>query len=511
MVVRLPGRLVRLAKIARTLIAYDAFEAFGLADFTPLGARIATRLRRRGLPARPGQRLALALTELGPGFVKLGQVLSTRADIMGEAAAADLTDLQDHLAPFPFAQARATIEGELGKTLDELFIDIDEVPVAAASIAQVHFATTTDGREVAVKVLRPGVEAAFARDVDLLAWAARLIETFVPSLRRLKPNAVVATLAQTVRFEMDLRLEAAAAEELAANFKDDREFRVPAVDWTRTARRVLATERVAGIPIDEREALIAAGHDPQEIVAKAARAFFRQVFRDGFFHADMHPGNMFVAADGTLLAVDFGIMGRIDRPTRIVLADMLAGFLNQDYRKVAEVHFRAGFVPATQDVGAFAQATRAIAQPILGLPLENISLAKLLAQLFEVTEQFQMETQPQLLLLQKSMLVCEGVGRTLDPSVNMWALARPLIEEWMLANRGPMARIATSGEALLERLEELPELVGNLDRAAALIAGGGVRLHPDTLRAFGSDRAPPRWPYIAAGAAGAALLYLLFR
>ncbi|MBI3507521.1 MAG: 2-polyprenylphenol 6-hydroxylase [Proteobacteria bacterium] len=511
MFVRLPGRLVRLAKIARTLVAYDAFEAFGLADFTPLGARIATNLRRRGLPARPGQRLALALTELGPGFVKLGQVLSTRADIMGEAVASDLADLQDHLAPFPFEQARATIESELGKPLAELFAEFDEISVAAASIAQVHFATTTDGREVAVKVLRPGVEAAFARDVDLLAWVARLIETFVPSLRRLKPNAVVATLAQTVRFEMDLRLEAAAAEELAANFKDDPEFRVPTIDWARTARRVLTTERVAGIPIDEREALIAAGHDPQDIVAKAARAFFRQVFRDGFFHADMHPGNMFVAADGTLLAVDFGIMGRIDRPTRIVLADMLAGFLNQDYRKVAEVHFRAGFVPATQDVGAFAQATRAIAQPILGLPLENISLARLLAQLFEVTEQFQMETQPQLLLLQKSMLVCEGVGRTLDPSVNMWALARPLIEEWMVANRGPMARLASSSEALLERLEELPELVGNLDRAAALIAGGGVRLHPDTLRAFGSDRAPPRWPWVVAGAAGAALLYLLFR
>ncbi len=511
MVFRLPGRLVRLAKIARTLVAYDAFEAFGLHDLTPTGGRIANALRRRDLPERPGQRLALALTELGPGFVKLGQVLSTRADLVGEAVASDLTDLQDHLAPFASTLARETVERELGKPLDALFSAFDETSVAAASIAQVHFATTTDGREVAVKILRPGVEAAFARDVDLLAWIARLIERFVPSLRRLKPNAVVETLAQTVRFEMDLRLEAAAAEELAANFKDDPEFRVPAVDWTRTARRVLTTERVAGIPIDEREALIAAGHDPQDIVAKAARAFFRQVFRDGFFHADMHPGNMFVAGDGTLLAVDFGIMGRIDRPTRIVLADMLAGFLNQDYRKVAEVHFRAGFVPATQDVGAFAQAARAIAQPILGLPLEQISLARLLAQLFEVTEQFQMETQPQLLLLQKSMLVCEGVGRALDPGINMWALARPLIEEWMLANRGPMARIAHGSEALLERIEELPALVSNLDRAAAQVAGGGVRLHPDTLRAFGTDRQPARWPWIAAGAAGAAFLWLLFR
>jgi ubiquinone biosynthesis protein len=511
MLLRLPGHLVRLAKIARTLAAYDALEAFGLAEALPFAGRIAARLRRPGLPPRPGQRLALALAELGPGFVKLGQVLSTRADLVGEAVAADLTDLQDSLPPFDFARARATIESELGRPLDEIYEQIDETAVAAASIAQVHFATTTDGREVAVKVLRPGVEKAFARDVDLLAWIAGLAERFVPKTRRLKPGAVVEKLAQTVRFEMDLRLEAAAAEELGANFRDDAEFRVPKPDWTRTGRRVLTTERITGIPIDERERLIAAGHDPKEIVAKAARAFFRQVFRDGFFHADMHPGNIFVAPDGALVAVDFGIMGRIDRPTRIVLADMLAGFLNQDYAKVAEVHFRAGFVPATQDMGNFAQAARAIAEPILGLPLEQISLARLLAQLFEVTEQFQMETQPQLLLLQKSMLVCEGVGRTLDPNINMWSLARPLIEAWMAEHRGPLARIATTGQELLERIEELPALVANLDHAAALIAGGGVRLHPDTLRAFGTDRAPARWPWVLAGAAGAAFLYLLFR
>ncbi|MBI1246088.1 MAG: 2-polyprenylphenol 6-hydroxylase [Alphaproteobacteria bacterium] len=510
MLFHLPGHLVRLAKIVRTLAAYDALEAFGLAETLPFAGRVARHLRRPGLPARPGERLALALADLGPGFVKLGQVLSTRADIVGEAVAADLTGLQDSLPPFDFAHARATIENEFGKPIAELYATIDETAVAAASIAQVHFATTVDGREVAVKVLRPGVEKAFARDVDLLAWIAALVERFVPKARRLKPGAVVEKLAQTVRFEMDLRLEAAAAEELGANFPDDPEFRVPKPDWTRTGKRVLTTARISGIPIDERERLIAAGHDPQEIVAKAARAFFRQVFRDGFFHADMHPGNIFVAEDGALVAVDFGIMGRIDKPTRIVLADMLAGFLNQDYRKVAEVHFRAGFVPATQDMGAFAQAARAIAEPILGLPLEQISLARLLAQLFEVTEQFQMETQPQLLLLQKSMLVCEGVGRKLDPDINMWTLARPLIESWMMENRGPMARIATTGQELLERIEELPALVANLDHAAALIAGGGVRLHPDTLKAFGTDRAPARWPWVLAGAAGAAFLYLLF-
>jgi ubiquinone biosynthesis protein len=507
---RLPGRFVRMAKIARTLVAYDAFEALGLPELSPVAGRLAARLRRRNLPARAGQRLALALAELGPGFIKLGQVLSTRADLVGEAVAGDLTDLQDRLAPFDFSHVRAAIEHAFERPLDDVFASIDETSVAAASIAQVHFATTTDGREVAVKVLRPGVEDAFARDVDLLAWLATLIERFAPRARRLKPQAVVETLARTVRMEMDLRLEAAACDELAKNFEGDAEFRVPRVDWTRTAKRVLTTERVAGIPIDERDRLIDAGHDPQEIAAKAARAFFRQVFRDGYFHADMHPGNIFVAADGALVAVDFGIMGRIDRPTRIVLADMLAGFLNQDYRQVADVHFRAGYVPATQDAGEFAQAARAIAEPILGLPLEQISLARLLAQLFEVTEQFQMETQPQLLLLQKSMLVCEGVGRKLDPRINMWTLARPLIEDWMRANRGPMARLNFGGEALLAKLEELPALVSNLDRAAAQIAGGGVRLHPDTLAAFGANRQPARWPWLVAGLVSGAIFVRLF-
>jgi ubiquinone biosynthesis protein len=511
MVYRLPGRLIRLAKIARTLLAHDAFEAFGIETLSPLAARIGRFLRKSGLPARPGQRLALALTELGPGFVKLGQVLSTRADLVGEAVATDLSELQDSLAPFPFERARETIERELGRPLGEIYASFEQTPVAAASIAQVHFAHTPEGEEVAVQVLRPGVEAAFARDVDLLAWIARLVERFAPSMRRLKPRAVVATLAETVRLEMDLRLEASACAELAKNFADDPEFRVPRVDWTRTAKRTLCTERIHGIPVDEREKLIAAGHDPQEIVARAARAFFRQVFRDGFFHADMHPGNIFVASDGALVAVDFGIMGRIDSPTRLLLADMLAGFLAQDYKKVAEVHFRAGFVPASQNVGAFAQAARAIAEPILGLPLEKISLARLLAQLFEVTEQFQMETQPQLLLLQKSMLVCEGVGRKLDPAINMWSLARPLIEEWMTAHRGPLARGLSGAESLLARFEELPALIANVDRAAALIADGGVRLHPDTLAAFGAGRRPSPWPWVFAGAAGAILIYLLFK
>jgi ubiquinone biosynthesis protein len=501
--------LHRLGRIGLTLARYGALDGLDRAGASPPLLKTANLFRRRNLPPRPGQRLAAALTALGPSFIKLGQALSTRADLVGEAVAADLSMLQDKLAPFPAEAARATIAAELGRPVEELFAAFDDTPVAAASIAQVHFARTSEGADVAVKVLRPGVEALFARDIELFRWLAELAERYVRRLRRLKPVAVVRSFEETVKIEMDLRLEAAAAAELAQNFAGDPDFRVPAVDWARTARRVLTTERINGISIDERGDIEAAGFDPQEIVAKAARTFFNQVFRDGFFHADMHPGNLFVAPDGALVAVDFGIMGRIDEPTGHALADMLMGFLSGDYAKVAEVHFRAGFIPSNQSVGAFTQACRAIAEPILGKPLHEISLARLLAQLFEVTEQFQMETQPQLLLLQKSMLVCEGVGRTLSPELNMWELARPLIEAWMLENRGPAARARVAAEEVLARIEELPAFVGNLERAAAMIASGGVRLHPESISALGGGRGGSWWPWaIAAGVLAAAIAWL---
>jgi ubiquinone biosynthesis protein len=489
--------LSRLSRIGLTFARYGALDGLEPLGLPPAVLALANLFRGRDLPERPGQRLAAALTALGPSFIKLGQALSTRADLVGEAVAADLSFLQDKLAPFPAEEARATIAASLDRPVDALFATFEDAAVAAASIAQVHFATTSEGTEVAVKVLRPGIEGLFARDVDLFLWLAGLTERLFPPLRRLKPIAVVRQFEETVRIEMDLRLEAAAAAELAQNFTGDADFRVPKVDWTRTSRRVLTTERVAGLPIDERTAIEAAGHDAQAVVARAARAFFHQVFRDGFFHADMHPGNLFVAADGALVAVDFGIMGRIDVPTRYALADMLIGFLRGDYAKVAEVHFRAGFVPAGQSIGAFTQACRAIAEPIMGKPLNEISLARLLAQLFEVTKQFQMETQPQLLLLQKSMLVCEGVGRTLSPELNMWELARPLIEEWMIAHRGPGARAQAAAEEALARIEELPQFVGNLGKAAAMLASGGVRLHPESIAALGQSRGT-WWPWVIA-------------
>ena len=484
--------LARLAWIAWTLARHDALAPFAdIAAAAPL-ARLGRRLRRRdaAAAARPGERLAAALSEMGPAFIKLGQLLSTRADLLGDEIAGDLARLQDRLPPFPADEARRLIAAEFGRPLDALYANFDDTPVAAASIAQVHFAQTTDGQDVAVKILRPGIVAAFARDLGLFRWLARVVEGGRPAWRRLKPVAVVETLAQSVAIEMDLRLEAAAAAELAENFAGDPSFRVPRIDWQRTGRTVLTTARVAGIRVDDRDALVAAGHNVPDLLRHAADAFFKQVFRDGFFHADLHPGNMFVAADGAIAVVDFGIMGRLDRQTRIYLADMLVGFLSGDYRGVAAVHFAAGYVPGHRSIDAFAQACRSIGEPILGRPLHEISIARLLAQLFRVTEQFEMETQPQLLLLQKTMVLIEGVGRRLDPGANIWLMAQPLIEEWVRENRGPEARLRERVDALVEIADELPGLVRTLGKLIDEWSRRGVALHPD---ASNDDAAQHTW------------------
>ena len=422
-------------------------------------------ISRRRAPGRPGQRLARALQELGPSFIKLGQMLSTRPDLMEEQVATDLTELQDRLPAFEWEDARRIIESELEGPVANFYASIEEEPIAAASIAQVHMAVTPDGREVAVKVLRPNVERAFKRDLDLLYWIAEFIHRARPDLRRLRPVDVVKTFADSVEMEMDFRMEAAAASELGENFEGDPTFRVPEIDWDRTTRRVLTLERVYGIPVDERQKIIEAGHDPTQILANAAAVFFKQVFRDGFFHADQHPGNAFVDKDGAIVAIDFGIMGRVDRPHRHFLADMLIAVLQRDYEAAAEVHFRAGFVPPDKSRELFTQALRAIAEPIFDKPLHEISIARLLGQLFQTTETFEMETQPQLLLLQKTMLVTEGVGRKLNPDVNMWTLARPLIEDWIRRNRGPGARVANAARDIFQTAERVPRMLEKLEEA----------------------------------------------
>lgn len=507
-------RARRLFRIARVFARYDILGAMIELGAVPAAFRVFVPIfrSRKTRHLRIGERLALAAQALGPTFIKAGQTLSTRADIVGEEVAADLAGLQDRLPPFPADAARATIEAEIGQPIDALFLEFDDTPVAAASIAQVHFAVTTDGRPVAVKVLRPQIEKQFADDLDLFDVAASLIERWQPKLRRLKPRAVVATLRESVRIEMDLRFEAAAASELAENFAGDSGFRIPKVDWERTGRRVLTLERVGGLRVGDVEAFAAAGVDPRVALANASRAFFKQVFRDGFFHADMHAGNAFVdPKDGAIIAIDFGIMGRLDKRNRYFLADMLLGFLNGDYARVAQVHFDAGFVPANQSLPLFTQAVRSIGEPLMGRPLSEISLGRLLAQLFQITETFQMETQPQLLMLQKTMLMAEGMGRQLDPSVNMWELAQPLIEDWMIENRGPTARIGQAVEDGIALFERLPRLVESLDRLTQRLEKEGAAIDPASLEQVDEYKKPrfsvPALLWVLIGIAlGAALL-----
>lgn len=483
----------RLLSLGRLLARHDALFALELAGVPKSLTKLAGIGVRRQSQGRPGERLARALTEAGPSFIKLGQALSTRTDLLGEELTADLSQLQDSLPPFPTDQARAAIEAELDEPVDELFHSFDDIPIAAASIAQVHFAVTHDGRDVAVKILRPGVEEAFRKDVELFRWIAEMAERTQPQLRRLKPIESVETLAETVELEMDLRFEAAAAAELLENFEGDPDFKVPDVDWQLTAKRVLTTERLQGIiPMDDRDAIVEAGFDPVDIITKAAAASFKQVFRDGFFHADTHPGNMFVMPDGRIAVVDFGIMGRIDLKTRRTVAEMLVAFLTRDYRRAAEVHFEAGWIPRDRSIDSFTQACRSIAEPILDKPQGEISIARLLAQLFQITKTFQMETQPQLLLLQKTMLVAEGTSRRLAPDANMWILIRPLIESWMRENLGPEAKVRDVIQNLTDAVERLPSMMGDIEKTSRMISEGKIQLHPDTIRALRGEDRPGR-------------------
>lgn len=473
--------LIRIAFILaryRALFPLEHIRIFYLL-FLPLKL-----IPARNISARKGERLAMALEALGPSFIKLGQTLSTRSDLIGKEVATDLSRLQDRLPPFPTNQAIAIIEHELENSLQTLFSDFNQEPVAAASIAQVHQATTTEGKKVAVKVLRPGIREAFARDIDLLFWLATLAEKNIKSLKRLRPVEVIHIFAKTVKLEMDLRFEAAAASELKENCKNDTNFYVPEVDWTRTSRNVFTLEWVDGIPINDTQALIEAGHDLNNIASTLAVSFFNQAYRDGFFHGDLHPGNLFVSENGTVIVVDFGIMGRLDTKTRIYVAEILRGFLNKDYLHVAQVHFDAGYVPDSKSLETFAQACRSIGEPIIGLSVNNISIARLLSQLFEITEDFEMETQPQLLLLQKTMVLVEGVGAMLNPNVNMWKLAEPWIEEWVIQNMGVEARLRTHGKDVLHFMANFPTFIKDAHALYSQVRTDGLKLHPHTIRAI---------------------------
>lgn len=484
---------LRLLKIARTLARYDALFPLELLRDAPPALKLVRSLAAMAAPRgagqdhrRPGERLAEALTDLGPTFIKFGQALATRPDLVGESVAMDLAGLQDRLPPFPSAEAHRTIREELGHDTAGLFAEFDDAPVAAASIAQVHFAVTQDGRKVAVKILRPGVEQRFERDLATFRWLADIIERAQPAVRRLRPRAVVDTLAQTVAMEMDLRYEAAAASELNEDMASNPFFDVPEILWPFTARRVLTLERVDGISLSDRAALIEAGVEVRALAAHVVQAFLEQALFNGFFHADLHQGNLFATPEGVVVAVDFGIMGRLDRKTRRVFAKILYGFLQQDYEGVAEAHFEAGYVPAAESREKFAQALRAIGEPIADKPLKDISLGTLLAQLLKTTETFAMQTQPQLLLLQKTMVMVEGVASHLDPDVNMWEASRPILERWIRTNLGAAARLAEARDFAASIPHRLPAMLEDLEAVAAETRRDGLRLHSDTVEALAS-------------------------
>ena len=485
----------RVLGILWTLARCDAFAVFEDTLVNQRLLRLVRRLAARACTGRPGERLSRALTLLGPAFVKFGQFLATRADLIGNTLSQDLSRLQDRLPPFPSEEAQRMVERSLGQPISELFVSFEAEPVSAASLAQVHFATIrrrhplppTDTAEdggsdwdepvaaekqeqdgdivqVAVKILRPGIERVFLRDIDLMAWGAAVLERVVPLSRRFRPVESVAIFRRLSEVEMDLRLEAAAASELADNFADDPGYRIPKIEWDYTAQRVLTMERVSGIRLDDRAALLAEGHDLRLILENAAEIFFKQVFRDGFFHGDQHPGNMWVDAEGRIVVVDFGIMGRLDRKMRYFLADMLLATLARDYRRLARVHVEAGFLPAGQPEELFAQALRAVCEPIFGRPLGEISFARLLGQILQITASFQMPVQPQLLLMQKNMLMAEGVSRKLDDSLNIWMLAEPLIVAWVAQHRSPQARLREASQDLGEILERMPYNLRRLER-----------------------------------------------
>ncbi|MFN3260350.1 MAG: 2-polyprenylphenol 6-hydroxylase [Pikeienuella sp.] len=413
--------------------------------------------------------VARAINALGPAYIKFGQILSTRPDVIGPNLARDMRTLQDALPPFPMEEARRAIREALDREVEEAFSEFGP-PIAAASIAQVHPAIDREtGRKVAVKVLRPGIERQFRKDIAAFYMIARVLEWVAPQAKRLRPRAVVSHFEGVVTAEMDLRLEASAASEFAHNVKDDEGFLVPEIVWPLCDRRVMTASWVEGMPMGDPDGLRAAGHDLTALAERIIQVFLLQALRDGFWHADMHQGNLKVAPNGDVLALDFGIMGRIDRVTRRYYAEILLGFLRKDYRRVAEVHFEAGYVPADKDVELFAQALRSIGEPIFGQDASRISMARLLAHLFEVTERFGMVTQTQLILLQRSMVVVEGVARSLDPNANIWSAAGPVVERWMRENLGPQAALRDTATALrtLARIgPRLPELAERLVRLA---------------------------------------------
>jgi ubiquinone biosynthesis protein len=469
-----------------------------------LAIKIARLVERRG--AKSGPRLSRALERMGPAYLKLGQFLATRPDVVGVVLARDLESLQDRLPPFSQAEAETAISTALERPINQVFASFSP-PVAAASIAQVHRGEVLRGgvrHPVAIKVLRPNVASRFRRDLSDFFFVAHKAEAHSSEARRLRLVEVINTMSRSVAMEMDLRLEAAALSEMAENTEGDPDFRVPTVDWDRTAHNVLTMEWIDGIPLSDHARLEQANVDLPDLGRKVIQSFLRHALRDGFFHADMHPGNLFLDKDGRLVAVDFGIMGRLGTKERRFLAEILLGFITRNYRRVAEVHFEAGYVPSHHSVENFAQAIRAIGEPIHNRTAEEISMARLLTLLLEVTGLFDMRTRPELILLQKTMVVVEGVARSFNPRLDIWRVAEPVVREWIELNLGPVGRLQSAATGAGELARVLTGLPTIASRAVAVLeqlevlTREGLQLSPETIAAIGrSEGKKSRWRTIA--------------
>ncbi len=503
----------RLGKWARTLARHGALRGIQNDPNTPAPVKRLIAIFSIGTRKKREPDYASAFRDIGPAAIKLGQTLATRPDLVGPEAVQNLLSLQDDLPPVPFSQIKQVIETSFEAPLETLFASVEEAPIGSASIAQVHRGVTIDGRQVAIKVLKPGIRERFARDIATYEWAAAHLEALgSDEARRLRPQLTIANFKRWTLRELDLRREAASASELAEAMIGIEGYRVPDIDWDRTNGRVMTIAWVDGIKISRTEDLVAAGHDLPELANKLVLAFLTQAISAGFFHADMHQGNLFVEADGTVVAIDFGIMGRIDRRARAWLAEILYGLTTGNYRRVAEIHFEAQYVPSYHSVGEFATALRAVGEPMRGKPVSELSVGQMLDGLFAITRDFDMQTQPHLLLLQKTMVMVEGIATQLNPAINMWDVSAPYVRSWIRDELGPESALADRIRADTETLLGVPALIRRLEEMYP--PKGGAPEPPPIPKVqlmWERDRqargSASQWlRYVVAGGVGAAIL-----
>jgi ubiquinone biosynthesis protein len=494
-------KIITLFKLGRKVAKSDILAITSKFQEPPLAVKILFKIlsfsfspnKQLEINKDEGERLSSSLESMGTTFIKLGQFLATRPDIIGEELSQKLENLQDKLPPFSLLQAKEIIKNDLGDDTYNSIINLSE-PVAAASIAQVHKAQINDNgtiKDVAIKILRPNIKKIFNEEIDAMMLFAFFIESFIKKTKRLKLVEVVFLLKEITNLEMDLRFEAAAANEYAENTKNDVGFRVPQIYWNFTSENVMTLDWVDGISIRETDELKKRNFNTEKISEDIIQNFLRHAVRDGFFHADMHQGNIFIDNNGHIVPIDFGIMGRLDKMSKRFLAEILFGFIQRDYRKVAEVHLVAGLVPKEVPIDDLAQALRSIGEPIFGQTVKDISGGKLLKQLFDVTEKFNMQTQPQLLMLQKTMVVVEGVARKLNPNTNIWTTSKPVLENWLKETKDPMTTInetLQSTSEVIKRLPEFPEIMDKANQALTFLASGQIPQNSNSYTALNTKR-----------------------